>query len=174
MSGVANYLTSIIVGTAEFTGIYSNALFPSYYQTRLQEYTRKCEELIKKYRTYGSRTLHRMENSYRIKADGTMRGPNEAIWLVDKNAHHVLKDYADIRSSANPNFDKIELTCKLGSDVYFLDLTGSNEKYYTHPHNINLNRSFYNMNKELITSIFDYLFYKLQIYNQSTANKQQF
>lgn len=174
MSGVANYLVGIIVGTTEWSGRDLNSVFPLYYQTRLQEYTRKCEELIKNYRTYGARTLYRMENSYRIKLDGTMRGPNEAIWFVDKNAHYVLEEYADDRASTNPNFDKIELTCKLGSDVYFLDLTGKNERYYIDPVDIKFNKSFYNMNQELITSIFDYLYYKLEIYKKSILDQEMF
>jgi hypothetical protein len=174
MLGVANYLTGVIVQSFEWSGRDLNSVFPLYYQTRLNEYTIKCKELIKNYRTYGARTLYRMENSSRIKLDGTMRRPNEAIWFVDKHAYYVLEEYADDRASTNPNFDKIELTCKLGSDVYFLDLTGKNERYYIDPVDKKFNKSFYNMNQELITSIFDYLFYKLEIYNKTNTEKQDF
>jgi hypothetical protein len=180
VQGVFNLIPHVCALIQYNLGIQNYVVPESYYDDRLIHYQELCIRQIRENRrlfsSHDNLILTRSMNPDRVSDLNTIRGPNEALWFFDKNNRETERLTEEYSISSNEN--RIEnhnsnnnrsITRNINVDfkvvnITLLNLTGKEPKEIQNKL----------MNITLTKAIFDYLYYKLEIWRKSRDEQYDF
>ena len=180
VQGVFNLIPHVCALIQYNLGIPNYVVPERYYADRLIHYQELCIHQIRENRrlfsSHDNLILTRSMNPDRVSDLNTIRGPNEALWFFDKNNRETERLTEEYSISSNEN--RIEnhnsnnnrsITRNINVDfkvvnITLLNLTGKEPKEIQNKL----------MNITLMKAIFDYLYYKLEIWRKSRDEQYDF
>jgi len=145
----------------------------------IDQYRDTCVAKIKEctFEKTSGELIRLMDVCYVNPMNGTMRTNDDPIWFFDKNGVRIekyLKTYRNIRDEYENQSKYQEITFKI-KNISLIDFTGDQVSDFEYSDNgIKKSIHQFKINIVLIRAIFDYLYYKHEIYKAKNPTKNDF